>query len=236
MNALTRIAVDTSKLNAAMATFPRDRTMIIGGREAKGSGEMIERASPAHGVVVTRVPRGNALDVRSAIAAARAAFDKGAWPRETASTRARVLLKTAELIDRDRELLALLDTLESGKPITQARGEIEGSADIWRYAASLARELSGESYANLGSDRLGFVLRDPIGVISIITPWNFPLLAEAAIRASRRLHMRRETERDDLGLDVASCWLTRRSGPSRGCLQCRYWIWAGGRSAHDDGS
>jgi betaine-aldehyde dehydrogenase len=137
---------------------------------------MIERASPAHGVVVTRVPRGNALDVRSAIAAARAAFDKGAWPRETASTRARVLLKTAELIDRDRELLALLDTLESGKPITQARGEIEGSADIWRYAASLARELSGESYANLGSDRLGFVLREPIGVISIITPWNFPLL------------------------------------------------------------
>ena len=49
MNALTRIAVDTSKLNAAMATFPRDRTMIIDGREAKGSGEMIERASPAHG-------------------------------------------------------------------------------------------------------------------------------------------------------------------------------------------
>jgi betaine-aldehyde dehydrogenase len=176
MNALTRIAVDTSKLNAAMAMFPRDRTMMINGREATGTGEMIERASPAHGVVVTRVPRGNAQDVRAAIAAARAAFDKGAWPRETASTRARVLLKTADLIDRDCELLALLDTLESGKPITQARGEIEGSADIWRYAASLARELSGESYANLGSDRLGFVLREPIGVISIITPWNFPLL------------------------------------------------------------
>src|SRR5258708_2756921 len=86
MIALTRIAVNTSKLNAAMATFPRDRTMIIGGREAQGSG------------------------------------------------------------------------------------------DIWRYAASLARELSGESYANLGSGRLGFVLREPIGVVSIITPWNFPLL------------------------------------------------------------
>ena len=69
-----------------------------------------------------------------------------------------------------------MDTLECGKPIAQARGEIEGAADIWRYAAALARELSGESYSNLGSDRIGFVLREPIGVVSIITPWNFPLL------------------------------------------------------------
>ena len=69
-----------------------------------------------------------------------------------------------------------MDSLESGKPIAQARGEVEGTADIWRYAAALARELSGESYSNLGSDRLGFVLREPVGVVSIITPWNFPLL------------------------------------------------------------
>ena len=87
-----------------------------------------------------------------------------------------MLLNVADLIDRDRETLALMDTLESGKPIAQARGEIEGAADIWRYAASLARELSGDSYANLGGDRLGVVVREPIGVVSIITPWNFPLL------------------------------------------------------------
>ncbi len=176
MNAMSPIALDAARLEAALARFPRDRAMWIGGREARGNGETIERASPAHGVVVTRVPRGRAEDAEAAIAAARAAFDKGPWPRETASNRARVLLKTADLIDRDREILALLDSLESGKPIAQARGEIEGAADIWRYAASLARELSGESYANLGSDRLGFVLREPIGVVSIITPWNFPLL------------------------------------------------------------
>ena len=150
--------------------------MWIDGREAHGDGETIERLSPAHGVLVTRVPRGAASDARRAIAAARRAFDSGPWPKETASNRARALLKTADLIDRDRDLLATLDALEWGKPIAQARGEIEGAADIWRYAASLARELSGESYANLGSDRLGFVLREPIGVVSIITPWNFPLL------------------------------------------------------------
>ena len=176
MNATTPIPVDANRLSHALARIPRDRAMLIDGREARGDGETIERRSPAHGVVVTRVPRGRADDARSAIAAARAAFDKGRWPHETASDRARVLLKVADLIDRDRETLAILDTLESGKPIAQARGEIEGAADIWRYAAALARELSGDSYANLGSDRLGFVLREPIGVVSIITPWNFPLL------------------------------------------------------------
>jgi betaine-aldehyde dehydrogenase len=169
MHAGTAIAVDDVKLKAALARFPRERAMWIDGREAGGDGETIERKSPAHGVLVTRVPRGAASDARLAIAAARRAFDLGPWPKETASNRARVLLKTADLIDRDRDLIATLDTLESGEPIAQARGEIEGAADIWRYAASLARELSGESYANLGPDRLGFVLREPIGVVSIIT-------------------------------------------------------------------
>lgn len=176
MNVRIKIAVDPVKLNEAMKRFPRDRAMWIDGREVAGEGETIERRSPAHGVVVTRVPRGRAGDARRAIASARKAFDAGRWPHETASNRARVLLKVADLIDRDRETLAILDTLESGKPIAQARSEIEGAADIWRYAASLARELSGESYANLGPDRLGLVLREPIGVVSIITPWNFPLL------------------------------------------------------------
>ena len=176
MNAPARIAVDTTKLNAALGRFPRDRAMIIDGREVKGRGETIERSSPAHGVVVTRVPRGSAEDVRPPSQPRASPSTKAPGRARRPPIGARVLLKTADLIDRDRELLALLDTLECGKPIAQARGEIEGAADIWRYAASLARELSGESYANLGSDRLGFVLREPIGVVSIITPWNFPLL------------------------------------------------------------
>jgi betaine-aldehyde dehydrogenase len=176
MTVQMRISTDATRLNDALGRFPRDRAMQIGGHDVRGSGEMIERRSPAHGVVVTRAPRGRAEDARAAIAAARAAFDRGPWPKQTASARARVLLTVADLIDRDREALALMDALESGKPIGQARGEIEGAADIWRYAASLSRELSGESYNSLGADRLGFVLREPIGVVSIITPWNFPLL------------------------------------------------------------
>ena len=66
--------------------------------------------------------------------------------------------------------------MSSGKPLAQARGEVAGAVDIWRYAAALARTLHGESYANLGDTMLGVVAREAIGVVSIITPWNFPFL------------------------------------------------------------
>jgi acyl-CoA reductase-like NAD-dependent aldehyde dehydrogenase len=70
--------------------------------------------------------------------------------------------------------MALLETLESGKPINQSRGEVSGAADLWRYAASLARGVTGESHNALGTDILAVTLKEPIGVVSIITPWNFP--------------------------------------------------------------
>jgi acyl-CoA reductase-like NAD-dependent aldehyde dehydrogenase len=85
-----------------------------------------------------------------------------------------LLFNIASLIERDAELLATLDVLESVKPITQAGAEIAGAADIWRYAAALARDLHGESYRT--PSKLGVVVREPIGVVSIITPWNFPFL------------------------------------------------------------
>ena len=69
-----------------------------------------------------------------------------------------------------------LETLESGKPLAQSLAEIEGAADLWHYAATLARNLHGDSYNTLGENTLGVVLRDPVGVVSIITPWNFPFL------------------------------------------------------------
>src|SRR5690606_17881110 len=98
------------------------------------------------------------------------------WPTMTGAERSRILLKAADIIEARRDELALLDTLESGKPITQAKGEMSGAVDIWRYAAALTRNLHGESYNTLGEGTLGVVLREPIGVVSIITPWNFPFL------------------------------------------------------------
>jgi acyl-CoA reductase-like NAD-dependent aldehyde dehydrogenase len=133
-----------------------------------------ERISPSHGVVVSRSQVGTIQDAEAAIAAARSAFDDGRWSQLSGKARATVLLKVADLIEANVERLALIETLESGKPITQARGEVAGAADLWRYAASLARTLHGDSHNSLGADTLAMVLKEPIGVVSIITPWNFP--------------------------------------------------------------
>lgn len=156
---------------------PTDYFLLIDGRFVPArSGRTIERRSPGHGVVVSRYAEAGAPEVEAAAAAAHRAFETGCWPRMKGAERAAVLMKTAELIEAQLEEIARLDALESGKPIAQARGEIAGAADIWRYAAALARTLHGESYANLGDAMLGVVLREPVGVVTIITPWNFPFL------------------------------------------------------------
>jgi betaine-aldehyde dehydrogenase len=178
MNAPIRF--DGGLLDKALAATRRGYDLFIDGSARKSlDGRVIERRSPAHGVVVSRYQQAGAQEAEAAIAAARQAFDHGRWPKMKGAERAAVLLRVAATIDARREEIALLDTLESGKPLAQARGEIEGAADIWRYAAALARNLHGESYSTLGETALGVVLREPIGVVTIITPWNFPFLIVA---------------------------------------------------------
>jgi betaine-aldehyde dehydrogenase len=157
------------------ATLPevRQNSHWIGGRLVQ-SADRFDRISPSHGVVVSRSARGGVTETQAAIAAARAAFDQGDWSRASGKDRASVLLRVADLIAGQVEPMALIETLESGKPISQARGEIAGAADLWRYAASLARTMHGDSHNTLGPDMLGVVLKETIGVVSIITPWNFP--------------------------------------------------------------
>jgi acyl-CoA reductase-like NAD-dependent aldehyde dehydrogenase len=155
----------------------RDFQMLIDGQWTGGAeGRTIERIAPSHGVLVSRYQSATKVDAERAIASARKAFDNGPWPTMTGGQRANILLKAADLIEKRSEELAFLDAIEAGKPISQCRGELGGAVDIWRYAASLARNLHGESYNNLGEGTMGVVLREAIGVVSIITPWNFPFL------------------------------------------------------------
>ena len=168
---------DMTLISATGATLPaprHNRHFIAGMWHDSASGEVIERLSPAHGTLVSQSAKGGVPEAKAAIAAARNAFDDGRWSRLSGKARAAVLLKVADLIEENVEPFALIETLESGKPITQARGEIGGAADLWRYAASLARTLHGDSHNSLGQDMLAVVLKEPIGVVSIITPWNFP--------------------------------------------------------------
>lgn len=146
---------------------------LIDGNWVEGT-ETFDRVSPSHDVLVSRNALGGEAETEAAIEAARRAFDTGVWSRISAKERAAVLLKVADLIEANVDRIAVQETLESGKPITQARGEVGGAADLWRYAASLARTSHGDSHNTLGEDVLGVVVKDPIGVVAIITPWNFP--------------------------------------------------------------
>lgn len=152
--------------------------MLVDGKSVDaGSGRTIDRASPGHSDIVVGVwPEASADDVRAAITAARRAFDSGPWPRMSGAERSRLMFKTAELILAHVEEIALIESLEVGKPIAQARGEIAFCADLWSYAAGQARALEGQTHNNIGDNRLGLVLREPVGVVGIITPWNFPFI------------------------------------------------------------
>ncbi|MBL0729617.1 aldehyde dehydrogenase family protein [Piscinibacter sp. HJYY11] len=152
------------------------RLLINGDWCGAEKGGTIERRSPAHNYVVGVYAEATESDAERAVKAARVAFDSGPWPHMSGSERSRILRAVADGILSRKDELARLETLENGKPLAQSLAEIEGAADLWHYAATLARNLHGDSYNTLGADTLGVVLRDPIGVVSIITPWNFPFL------------------------------------------------------------
>ena len=154
----------------------RGQLLIDGQWQQAADGASLERRSPAHEHLVAVYALAGVKDAEKAIEAARRAFDEGPWPRMTGAERARVLRNVAQGILARKEELATLESLENGKPLAQALAEIEGAADLWHYAATLARNLHGDSYNTLGESTLGVVVRDPVGVVSIITPWNFPFL------------------------------------------------------------
>ena len=134
------------------------------------------RACPATDQLVSLANCGTAEDAERAILAARAAFGHKSWRYMPGAERAIILNRVADLIALRRDELALYESLESGKPISQARNEMEACVGLWRYAATVAHNVRGESQNGLGRDMLGMILKEPVGVVSIITPWNFPLL------------------------------------------------------------
>ncbi|NDZ17446.1 aldehyde dehydrogenase family protein [Variovorax sp. WS11] len=152
------------------------KLLIDGAWVDAADGSTLERKSPAHDKVVAVYAQAGVADAERAIAAARRAFDRGPWPHMKGAERARILRAVAEGILARKHELALMETLENGKPLAQSLAEIEGAADLWHYAATLARNLHGDSYNTLGEKTLGVLLREPIGVVSVITPWNFPFL------------------------------------------------------------
>jgi len=156
---------------------PRTFGFFVDGQSIEaGTRGHFERLSPAHDVPVTRTVKCTKDDLDLAVAAARRAFEDGRWSRLPAVQRAEVLLKAAQILRRRAEEIAYWETLENGKPIAQARAEVGGCAGMFEYAAGAARALHGDAFNNLGDTMFGVVTREPIGVVGLITPWNFPFL------------------------------------------------------------
>jgi acyl-CoA reductase-like NAD-dependent aldehyde dehydrogenase len=149
---------------------------IIDGGEFHGAGAEVFRDSPAHDLRVASYQTADQSDVDAAVQSARRAFDRGEWVRTSGSEKAALLRRVAARIEAERDELALIETLESGKPISQARDEVSSAAGIWHYAATLAQHAYGDAHNGLGSGYLAVTVKEPIGVVGIITPWNFPLL------------------------------------------------------------
>jgi succinate-semialdehyde dehydrogenase/glutarate-semialdehyde dehydrogenase len=145
---------------------------LIGGEWLPATGATLLVRNPASGEQVGTVPNFGAAETRRAIVAAEAAF--GPWKAKTAAERAKILRRWFELMMENQEDLARLMTLEQGKPLAEARGEIAYAASFIEWFAEEARRVYGEVIPSPLADRRLIVIKQPVGVCAAITPWNFP--------------------------------------------------------------
>ena len=166
------MSIDTQ--TEAQFSTPSSKGMLIGGQWVESaSGARITVENPAKRAPIGEVPRGNAADVARAVAAAAKAYAD--WRKVVPRERGKALLKIAEAVQVRTEELARTIALETGNALrTQARGEVNITADIFRYFGGLASELKGETLP-LGEHVLSYTRREPLGVVGAIIPWNAPV-------------------------------------------------------------
>lgn len=151
--------------------------MLIDGQWVESaSRKTFETFNPASGEVLARVTAGEEEDIDLAVDAAQRAFGRGAWSRILPAQRGRLLWRLADLIDQHADELALLETLDNGKPIRIARSvDVPRAAEYFRYFAGWASKLEGQTIPVSVPDMLTYTRREPVGVVGQIIPWNFPL-------------------------------------------------------------
>lgn len=140
------------------------------------SGDHFDTLNPATGEVLEEVASAGRQDADIAVMAARRAFDDGTWGLQSAPRdRSALLLRVAELIRRDRDRLAELETLDNGKPLGDAHWDVDEAAYMFEYYAGWATKVMG-SIPPVGPEAMSLVIKEPVGVAALITPWNYPLL------------------------------------------------------------
>ncbi len=159
----------------------KPKKLLIDGKWVDAeSGKTFETLNPATGEVLAKIPEGGKADVDKAVKAARKAFEHGPWRNKmTAAERARCLYKLADLIEQRADEFAQLETLDNGKPIKESRYvDVPATVETFRYYAGWATKLEGETI-NANNNFFTYTLREPVGVVGQIIPWNFPMLMAA---------------------------------------------------------
>ncbi|NRB34459.1 MAG: aldehyde dehydrogenase [Rhodobacteraceae bacterium] len=160
---------------AAAMTYP-SACLIDGRKTAATGGATFATTNPANGAVLADLPACDAQDVDKAVASARAAFDSGVWSDLHPSERKAVLLKLADLIDANTEELAVMESADAGKPITDCLTiDLPETANCIRWHAE-AQDKLFDQIAPSAPDAVGLIVREPIGVVAAVLPWNFPLM------------------------------------------------------------
>ena len=162
------------------------RQLFINGQWADAaSGRSFETPNPATGETLARVAEGEAEDIDRAVRAARRAFEEGPWGRMTVSERGRIIWRIGDLILEHLDELAQLESLDNGKPFAVAQAaDVPLAADLFHYMAGWATKLEGNTISLSvpympGANFHSYTLREPVGVVGQIIPWNFPLLMAA---------------------------------------------------------
>jgi aldehyde dehydrogenase (NAD+) len=154
--------------------------MLIDGKWVDSvSGKTFETINPATGEVIARVAEGDKADVDKAVKAARRAFEEGPWRKMNARERGRLMYRLADLIEKNVEELAMLETLDNGKPIRDSRNaDLPLTIDCYRYYAGWADKIEGKTIP-INGPYMCYTRHEPVGVVGQIIPWNFPLLMQS---------------------------------------------------------
>jgi len=172
------------QLNRAVTDFlSQPRKMLIGGQWVNAqSGKTFETYNPATGEVLARVAEGDRTEVDLAAKAARKAFEQGPWPQMLPAQRSKLLWRLADLMEIHQQELAELETLDNGKPIFFSnRVDVPSAIANFRYIAGWATKLEGNTIplSVPGAKYLAYTVREPVGVVGQIIPWNYPLIMAA---------------------------------------------------------
>ena len=176
------MAVDSRLSEPTAAFLSHNRRLLIDDEWVPAaSGKTFPVYNPATGAVMAQVAEADREDVDRAVRAARRAFDEGPWRKMTGSERGRLLWKLADLVERHLEELAELESIDNGKPLSVARvADVPLTVDMFRYMGGWTTKMTGTTIPwSAPGDYLSYTLREPVGVVGQIIPWNFPLLMAA---------------------------------------------------------